>query len=80
MAITPENNMNCFKIKIKLKYIKIYKNTGTSRKFDTSQKTVEAFSWNFLKLHPRRYCKTLAEFQILVTVFNLVINDLNWAF
>ena len=34
----------------------------------------------FVKLYPRRYCKTLAEFQILVVVINLVRNDFNRVF
>ena len=37
---------------------------------------MEAFNWNFEKLHPSRCCKTLVNFQIPVVLSLLEINDL----
>ena len=45
-------------------------------KFKTCWQTLEAFNWNFVKLHQRCCSKTLFEFQISVGVFLLVINVL----
>ena len=61
-------------------YCKTDKSTDTSGKFDSCRKTLEAFNWNFVKLHPRCCYKTWFEFQISVMVIRLVIHDLNLAF